>query len=943
MPAQPLTARTASHRALILICTLALVLPAPLTRAADANHTSQARAALEDESNRASALASSMRAAMTRGSIQDLISMAFGSNTPSTTARTTPITLADAIGGLADAVRQAEGLIQPMATGDWMQAAQAKVAAHTQRLPRAQRTITAPGSVLPLLPSAAALTTRPVAAPVDVSRLERAHREAAGLLAVALDEALPSLGSTSTSSTGITAAGCDLVDQTPVLCVGSAADNVYTKDASLLVDLGGNDVYENTAGGAPFTSDGQPVFVSVNVDVEGNDRYVAQRVPGDLVGGPLVTGQGAGTSGGIGVAVDMSGDDTYEAEGIPTGDGAASSFLTAQGAGNLGTGILLDLGGKDSYSTDGPDGVTPPTQSHVSISAAQGAGYVGVGLLVDAGTGSDTYDADAGTLEHTKPSSSTVGAYPYRMLVAQGGAAIGTGVLADGGGAGALTMTGTVTRTGMNRFPEDLSAGSAKLYGQGFASIGTGLLVQGGGDTVYSIDVHGIGTVMADARAQGYGEFGGLGLIDDLGGDDHYSVTADFVLDRELMTGDLCKSGIQEKCNLTVNGDRVLPSLQVHTQATGVVSGTGVVLDHEGNDAYDASVSQSVTATLQENRTAGKPAVLDVVGYGSPALYAQGTGLTGGNGILADAAGTDAYQATIANPVDASATSTAGQAVPETQATSSGMMFTAAQGAGDDNGAAGLLVDAAGNGDVLRTEVTNVASSSSGPDTAFRLGWHWPYFQGAGQGGYLEVLGSNPRVFSTPSRPACAGSDPGSRGFASWNDCVYGHSEDPAREQYENYNESSPFVSAGQVPNAVGAQPGLAFNDATASTAKADLNEEATSRARFPVEAVLNMPDGTPLANEPVHLVLQFECDAICQGDVLAEDPDGSGKTWVNQYQETAVTDATGLARARLPLRAIGLLMNLVPTVRFRLVAVYDGSPGLRPRHVGRPIEITNG
>jgi len=129
--------------------------------------------------------------------------------------------------------------------------------------------------------------------------------------------------------------------------IGGTGDNIYTEDAALTIDLGGNDKYFNHAGGStrlnPF---------SVVIDLSGNDTYISTE---DFA-------QGAGFLGG-GFLIDLEGDDTYKSRNF------------SQGTGILGVGILADLAGRDQYT---------------AITVAQGAASFGIGILAEGG-GDDTY------------------------------------------------------------------------------------------------------------------------------------------------------------------------------------------------------------------------------------------------------------------------------------------------------------------------------------------------------------------------------------------------------------------------------------------------------------------------------------------------------------------------------------------------------------------------
>src|SRR5688572_884629 len=99
-----------------------------------------------------------------------------------------------------------------------------------------------------------------------------------------------------------------MLDLAPQLCVASQKNNVHARNYMLTVDLGGDDVYTSTAGGAPFAQD-TDVFaaVSVVVDVGGNDRYEPKGFLGKpptpenilLAPPPILVGSGSGLMGGV--------------------------------------------------------------------------------------------------------------------------------------------------------------------------------------------------------------------------------------------------------------------------------------------------------------------------------------------------------------------------------------------------------------------------------------------------------------------------------------------------------------------------------------------------------------------------------------------------------------------------------------------------------------------
>lgn len=202
--------------------------------------------------------------------------------------------------------------------------------------------------------------------------------------------------------------------------VGSATR--YPLSCALTIDVRGNDVYANNAGGAPVVLT-DPLVLSPTaaaIDLSGADRYgtPARRfnssVNGaaiwgagfllDAAGSDVYTGEaygvnGGGQFGGLGLLVDGAGNDTYTAShggvngggtlfgaGLLVDTGGRDVYsvragMGANGGGAVGAGMLISSGGHDSY-VGGGDGVN-------------GGGFLGVGALLDR-DGNDRYRAALG-------------------------------------------------------------------------------------------------------------------------------------------------------------------------------------------------------------------------------------------------------------------------------------------------------------------------------------------------------------------------------------------------------------------------------------------------------------------------------------------------------------------------------------------------------------------
>ncbi|MBT7787451.1 MAG: hypothetical protein HN757_01075 [Calditrichaeota bacterium] len=224
-------------------------------------------------------------------------------------------------------------------------------------------------------------------------------------------------------------------------------NDTHSENIGLLIDLGGNELYTNNAGGSVgsvavvidhngndvYNSDSRYVQgfgclgVGYLVDLEGNDRYTAKHfsqgggIMGvgclwDNWGNDEYSGHGF-TQGaamfGLGALLDNSGDDKYDCATLGQG-----------GATTLGLGICSDLSGDDEYLLN----VTKGKDNMGSAGYGQGGAlsfrhnpwnkkltaYGGVGFLID-GNGDDSY--------HTKGWCDQGGSYIMSL-----------GALYDGGG-----------------------------------------------------------------------------------------------------------------------------------------------------------------------------------------------------------------------------------------------------------------------------------------------------------------------------------------------------------------------------------------------------------------------------------------------------------------------------------------------------------------------------
>lgn len=282
-----------------------------------------------------------------------------------------------------------------------------------------------------------------------------------------------------------------LVLATPIgpIVLHGPGDDVFEMEGeapALLIDTGGDDTYRGAVAAATFE---RPI--SVLVDLGGRDAY-----------GYAETNDG-------------------ERERLPSDaagrheTGRTLSTVGRQGSGNLGVGLLFDLGGGDD--------------EYRSLVASQGAGAHGLGVLYDDG-GADRYEAEG---------------------FSQGAAAWGIGLLLDGAGDDRYTLHNSGQGFGFTRgFGGLVDVEGADVYR---ADPGATLLYPS--DQLPGVANHSFAQGCGaghrpDWPDPGFGFPGGIGVLRDAAGDDHY-----------------------------VAG--------VFAQACGFVQGMGALLDGAGNDLYE--------------------------------------------------------------------------------------------------------------------------------------------------------------------------------------------------------------------------------------------------------------------------------------------------------------------------------------------------------------------
>ena len=308
------------------------------------------------------------------------------------------------------------------------------------------------------------------------------------------------------------------------IVIGSRGPDRHGPGAALIVDPGGDDVYERAPalGGA----------VSVVIDLGGNDEYTGSDlavrslsalvdVSGDdryAMSGP---GLGAAVAG-ISVLVDYQGNDAYEGRFFAEGAAALGLGALIDAAGNdryqveafgqgyaftAGLGLLWDRSGNDAYAAGGlPDA----WQRGGGVAFAQGAAAGdrtplggGIGILRDE-AGDDRYDA---------------------QMFAQGvGYYYGLGVLWDGGGRDVYHAIRYAQGNGVHEALGVLRDESGDDRYELAVGVGQGMGLDIAAGLLYDLD--GNDTYEAGSFAQGAATANGVGLLIDRAGANLYSITS---------------------------------------------------------------------------------------------------------------------------------------------------------------------------------------------------------------------------------------------------------------------------------------------------------------------------------------------------------------------------------------------------------------------------------
>ena len=441
---------------------------------------------------------------------------------------------------------------------------------------------------------------------------------------------------------------------------------------------------------------------------------------------------------------------------------------------------------------------------------------------------------------------------------------------------------------------------------QGMGNGASGTLLEGTGDTRYALDLIARGRVAwLVVSAQGHGAAqGGYGAVDDLAGNDSYSINTR-IDDQHLAV-------VTDACGCS-NG-HLPPGIPRGIIWLGGQGNTrspaawGELTDRGGDDTYVIDSAIQFDETVADQRTeAEQPLRYVVPGYFTQVLAAQGAAFGGSTASLEDADGSDSYVTRYQADVAARGRNDVGGPDPRIAA-HTWYLGAVAQGSGRSTDAA-TFIDRGGSADRVIAHVLNQAHGAAGSfQQASAAG-----MQGAGAASLFVADGENPLVRSTPFRPACALTPGSERGFGAWTDC------------------ETAAHAVGLAPGAAGGASAVAFSADQQTTTWGDPSGEM-------------YPD--PITLDVRAQVMDHEADPVAGGMVhfTVERRVSTGE-WQVLWQADTQTDVEGWATAELPL------VTVVPfppdllglTAEYRLLAAFDGHGGnspLRPAYTAEPLIV---
>jgi hypothetical protein len=356
-----------------------------------------------------------------------------------------------------------------------------------------------------------------------------------------------------------------------LVIVGGKGANIYRKPAALIVDLGGDDIYLDSAAAS---SPDRPY--AIIIDYDGDDTYIGKTA------GPCSAFCG------VSLLFDFAGDDSYSGKTMCLGCAAAGVAVLAdfggddiyradavcQGAAAFGVGLLLDT--QPGKGAQDKDNESEGNDTYIANCLSQGLGYTkGIGAIIDT-AGNDVYRACCRYPDNRAPKRSCLSlsqGFGYGMRPWEGapGADGGIGVLVD--------LEGHDFYIG-----DYFSQGSSYWYA-------LGVLYDAKGDDVY----------LAGRYSQGAGIHLSVGSLIDWSGNDRYSAYYGVSqgLGHDWAVGYLFDAA----------GDDSYSSNTL-AQGAGHYVSLGMLVDLKGNDTYRAGKRAQGFGNVLESRNAGSLGVL---------------------------------------------------------------------------------------------------------------------------------------------------------------------------------------------------------------------------------------------------------------------------------------------------------------------------------------------
>jgi len=336
--------------------------------------------------------------------------------------------------------------------------------------------------------------------------------------------------------------------------IGGVEADIHQHEASLVIDLGGNDLYRGKI------ASGRHGKCSIVLDLDGDDHYIGEDQT-----------QGVGFWG-IGILFDLQGNDFYKAEDF------------SQGASLFGIGLLMDGGGTDRYL------------GNKFVQAASWFGWAGIVDLA----GEDAYQCQHSGQAHSgvqgiscladikgndKYFSGTRAPDPREPGMNQS--------LSQGFAWGIRNLSGGGLALLADRAGNDLY--QCQYFGQGSSYwMGIGILY----------DQDGKDTYIARRYSQGAGIHFSLGLFMDVRGNDH-------TFSWGVSQGCGHDYGVGILLNEAGNDTYVSNWLSM---GASEANGVGIFVDNSGHDGYDTNTGMAVGSLTMGRRAGGVGLFMDGAG-----------------------------------------------------------------------------------------------------------------------------------------------------------------------------------------------------------------------------------------------------------------------------------------------------------------------------------------